>query len=146
MDAIIGLPILLALCGALSFIWFKIFQLAGFESEKPILMALGMLLPIVNLVILIHFIVTPWPIQIELESLRKRLGIPAKSKSVSSNESSTQKMYFIMRENRVFGPYSVEQFLELDTNGKILPETPISLSADGPWKLAEELRAEAKPI
>jgi hypothetical protein len=48
---------------------------AGFGTKESVFMALGMLIPIINLIILIYFVSTTWPIQVELASLRGETGV-----------------------------------------------------------------------
>ena len=55
--------------------WFALVRKAGYETGKAVLMAIGMLIPLVNLGILIYFISTTWPIQAELASLRAKAGV-----------------------------------------------------------------------
>ena len=71
MEAILGLLILGAIIGT----WFALVCKAGYEPEKAALMAIGMLIPLLNLGILIYFITTTWPIQAELTSLRGKAGV-----------------------------------------------------------------------
>ena len=71
MEAILGLLIL----GAIVWIWFALARKAGYETRKSVLMAIGMLVPLVNLGILIYFVSATWPIQAELASLRGRAGV-----------------------------------------------------------------------
>lgn len=71
MEAILGLLILGAIVG----MWFALVRKAGYETGKAVLMAIGMLIPLLNLGILIYFISTTWPIQAELASLRAKAGV-----------------------------------------------------------------------
>ena len=71
MEAILGLLIVGAIIG----MWFALVRKAGYETGKAVLMAIGMLIPLVNLGILIYFISTTWPIQAELASLRAKAGV-----------------------------------------------------------------------
>jgi heme A synthase len=71
MEAILGLLILGAIVG----MWFALVRKAGYETGKAVLMAIGMLIPLVNLGILIYFVSTTWPIQAELASLRAKAGV-----------------------------------------------------------------------
>ena len=70
MKAILGLLIL----GAV-WIWFALARKAGYKTGKSVLMAIGMLVPLVNLGILIYFVLATWPIQAELVTLRGKAGV-----------------------------------------------------------------------
>lgn len=70
MEAILGL-LILAIVG----LWFALFRKAGYETGRSVLMAIGVLVPLVNLGILIYFASTTWPIQAELASLRGKAGV-----------------------------------------------------------------------
>ncbi len=71
MEAILGLLILAAIVG----MWFALVRKAGYETGKAVLMAIGMLIPLVNLGIIIYFVSTTWPIQADLASLRAKAGV-----------------------------------------------------------------------
>ena len=70
LEAILGLLILGAIVG----MWFALVRKAGYETGKAVLLAIGMLIPLVNLGIVIYFVSTTWPIQAELASLRGKAG------------------------------------------------------------------------
>src|SRR6187200_346753 len=71
MEAILGLLILGAIIG----MWFALVRKTGYETGTAVLMAIGMLIPLLNLGIIIYFISTTWPIQAELDSLRAKAGV-----------------------------------------------------------------------
>ena len=71
LEAILGLLILGAIVGMM----FALARKAGYEAGKAVLMAIGMLIPLVNLGIVIYFVSTTWPIQAELASLRAKAGV-----------------------------------------------------------------------
>ena len=71
LEAILGLLILGAIVGML----FALARKAGYETETAVLMAIGMLIPLVNLGIVLYFVSTTWPIQAELAWLRAKAGV-----------------------------------------------------------------------
>lgn len=71
MELVLGL----LTAGALVSFCFALFRKAGYQTGSSVLMAIGILVPFVNLSILIYFVWTTWPIQAELNSLRGKAGI-----------------------------------------------------------------------
>jgi hypothetical protein len=72
-----------------------------------------------------------------------KLASELRSESATNSAVVGAERFFIQRDNIVLGPYTRQQFLELDSKGDILEDTPVSSNLDGPWKLAGELRAES---
>ena len=70
METIFRLLLALAILAAIVGFWFVLFRKAGYETGRAVLMAIGMLVPLVNLGILIYFTATTWPIQAEVAALR----------------------------------------------------------------------------
>lgn len=58
----------------------------------------------------------------------------------------TVAFYFRSPAGMIFGPYTKEEFLELESSGRILSETPIASWPSGPWKTARELRMESNSL
>lgn len=71
MDTIVGLMIL----GAVVWVGFVLARKAGYRTRTALWMAVGMLVPVVNVGILVYFVLATWPIQSELASLRGRAGV-----------------------------------------------------------------------
>lgn len=55
--------------------WFLVCRKAGYSKGRSLWMAIGLLVPLVNIGILVHFMSTTWPIQMELARLRFKTGI-----------------------------------------------------------------------
>ena len=70
METIFKLLLTLAILAAIVGFGFVLSRKAGYNIGKSVLLAIGMLVPLVNLGILIYFASTTWPIQEELASLR----------------------------------------------------------------------------
>lgn len=55
--------------------WSLTFRKAGYGRRSSALMAIGLIVPFVNLGILIYFASATWPIQLELASFRAKAGV-----------------------------------------------------------------------
>lgn len=69
LSPLVSLTIFVAVCVCL-------FRKAGYTLGWAVCMAIGMCIPVVELLIILYFLMIPWPVEEELARLRARAGVP----------------------------------------------------------------------